>query len=33
MNCEDENAIEKVKQQVINKQIDMKKFDAFIDIN
>ena len=33
MNCEDENAIEKVKQQVINKQIDMKKFDAFIDSN
>ena len=33
MNCEDENAIEKVKQQVINTQIDMKKFDAFIDSN
>tara|TARA_R100001163_G_C5009664_1_gene156035 strand:- start:177 stop:569 length:393 start_codon:yes stop_codon:yes gene_type:complete len=33
MNCADESAIERVKQQVINKQIDMKKFDAFIDIN
>tara|TARA_R100000655_G_scaffold39168_1_gene74299 strand:- start:32 stop:424 length:393 start_codon:yes stop_codon:yes gene_type:complete len=32
MNCADESAIERVKQQVINKQIDMKKFDAFIDI-
>ena len=31
-NCADEQ-LENVKQQVINKQIDMKKFDAFIDIN
>ena len=31
-NCGDEQ-LEDVKQQVINKQIDMKKFDAFIDIN
>jgi len=31
-NCKDEQ-LENVKQQVINKQIDMKKFDAFIDIN
>ena len=31
-NCED-GQLENVKQQVINKQIDLKKFDAFIDIN
>ena len=31
-NCAD-NQIDYVKEQVINNQIDMKKFDAFIDIN
>ena len=30
-NCAD-NQIDYVKEQVINNQIDMKKFDAFIDI-
>ena len=32
-NCQDENHIEVVKQEIINRKVDLKKFDAFIDIN